>query len=100
LVIGERATLTPHPELRAYGTIMDLSSGELDKLYESAGVEGYESKTVQINPMAGVPVEAVTYILPIEMVSGKNSEYATKLAEIAKKLNFPDHYIKEIRSWI
>lgn len=100
LKIGERATLAPQNEACSYGTVMELDSNELQKLYGSDGVEDYIPQTVQANRMTGEPLEAVSYILPIEKNSGCNSEYAIKLASIAKKLDFPDYYIDEIEEWI
>ena len=100
LRIGERATLAPHEGACSFGTVMDLASNELRNLYGSDGVEDYVPQAVQATTMAGDPVDAVSYILPIEKISGSNSEYATRLAEIARKLDLPDEYIEEIRAWI
>jgi hypothetical protein len=50
--------------------------------------------------MDGDSLAVISYILPIEKISGSNSEYATKLTDIAKKLNLPDFYVKEIEGWI
>jgi len=100
LKIGERATLAPHEGACSYGTVMELDSNELQNLYGSDGVEDYVPQTVQANTMVGEPLEAISYILPIEKTSGSNSEYAIKLASIAKKLDLPDYYIDEIETWI
>ncbi len=100
LKIGERATLAPHKGACSYGTVMELDSNELLNLYGSDGVEDYVPQTVQANTMVGEPLEAISYILPMEKISGSNSEYAIKLASIAKKLDLPDYYIDEIEAWI
>jgi hypothetical protein len=100
LKIGERATLAPNKGACSYGTVMELDSNELQNLYGSDGVEDYVPQPVQANTMVGEPLEAISYILPMEKISGSNSEYAIKLASIAKKLNLPDFYINEIEAWI
>lgn len=79
---------------------MELDSNELQILYGSDDVEDYVPQPVQANTMVGEPLEAISYILPMEKISGSNSEYAIKLASIAKKLNLPDFYINEIEAWI
>ena len=100
LKIGERATLVPHKGARSYGTVMELDSSELEYLYGSDGVEDYVPQAVQASTIAGEPLEAISYILPMEKLSGSNSEYASKLAGVAKKLDLPDDYIEEIKTWI
>ena len=100
LKIGERATLAPGEGACAYGTIMELDSDELRDLYGSGGVEDYLPHTVQAHLMDGTPIKAITYILPLEKTMGSNSEYAIKLAAVARKLDLPGGYIEEIESWI
>ena len=100
LKIGARATLVPAVGACAYGTVMELDSNELQSLYSGDGVEDYVPETVQINVIKGPTVEASTYILPVEKLSGSNSEYAAKLADVAKKLALPDDYVGEIKGWI
>ena len=100
LKIGEKATLVPKIGASSYGTVMELDSIELQILYGSDGVKDYIPQSVHVKTMNGEPLEAISYILPIEKISGSNSQYATKLASIAKKLNLPDLYINEIKGWI
>ena len=100
LKIGERATLVPDKEACSYGIVMELDINELHNLYGSDGVEDYVPQTVQVYTIVGEPIEAVSYILPMEKISGSNSEYAIKLAKLAKKLELPDYYIDEIEGWI
>lgn len=100
LKIGERATLEQHKGARSYGCIMELKSDELQNLYSGEGVEDYVPQLVQANTTVGESLEAVTYILPVEKITGCNSEYASKLAGIAKKLDLPDDYIDEVEAWI
>lgn len=100
LKIGKRASLAPFPGASAYGTIMAVSSEELRKLYGSDGVEDYIPERVRVNIIEGDTVEALTYLLPVEKMAGSNSKYAVKLANVAEKLNLPQHYLKEIEAWV
>ena len=100
LRIGERATLERSEEECSYGTLMQLESDELEKLYGSDGVADYVPQTVLVTEMNGVTIKAVSYILAAENISGRNSKYAITLAGIAKKLDLPEGYIREIEAWI
>lgn len=100
LRIGERATLERSDEECSYGTVIQLESDELDNLYGSDGVTDYVPQTVQVTEMTGGTIEAVSYILPMEKISGSNSQYATTLAGIARKLDLPEDYVREIEAWI
>ena len=100
LRIGARATLEQSEGERSWGTIMQLESDELESLYKGDGVADYVPQTVQVTETTGETVEAVSYILPMINISGSNSRYAMTLVGIAKKLNLPEDYIKEIEAWI
>ena len=100
LVIGEKASLLPKADAKAFGTTMDLSSDELTQLYAGEGVQDYISHVVQVIAMTGETHDVLCYILPIDKIVGSNSEYANKLAEVAKKLNLPADYTDEIMSWV
>ena len=100
LTIAKRATLSAKPGACCYGTVMDLERKELDRLYGSDGVEDYVPEPVEPKTTDGEPVKALAYILPLEKVSGSNSEYAKKLAEVAMKLELPGDYVEEIRAWV
>ena len=98
LRIGERATLERSEGECSYGTVMQLENDELKDLYGSDGVADYVPQAVLVTGMTGQTIEAVSYILPMEDVSGSNSSYALTLADIAKKLYLPENYIKEIET--
>ena len=100
LRIGARATLEQSEGERSWGTIMQLESDELESLYKGDGVADYVPQTVQVTETTGETVEAVSYILPMVNILGSNSTYAMTLVGIAKKLNLPEDYIKEIEAWI
>ena len=100
LRIGERATLEASTEERAFGSIMDLSDEELGVLYGEKSVADYVPRQLVAIDMQGNSLEVTSYILPMKKVSGSNSEYARLLALTAKKVELPDGYIKEIKTWI
>ena len=100
LRIGERATLTPASQARSYGTVMQLDEEELNFLYGDAGVKDYFPVPVKTIDYNKVTQDAISYLLPIEKLSGQNSAYAKSLATVARKLGLPEEYLDEIESWI
>ena len=100
LRIGERATLEYSKNERAFGSVMQLLSEELEILYGDKSVADYVPLQVVTTDMKGKSIEAISYILPMEKVSGSNREYANSLAILAKRIGLPEDYIKEIEAWI
>lgn len=100
LWIGERATLERNLNKRVYGTVMKLVAENLDKLYSEKSLEDYVPLEMFATDRDGNTIEVVSYILPMEKVSGSNSEYAKSLAGTARKLGLPGDYIDEIETWI
>ena len=100
LRIGERATLEPSEDERAFGLIMNLGSKELGLLYGEENVADYVPKQMVAIDMQGKTREVISYILPMELISGSNSEYARSLALTARKIGLPDDYINEIEKWL
>ena len=97
LLIGERATLLPCPDRRAYGVMMDIASSEARELYAEESVADYVPEPVTVELMDGKRVEATCYNLPGDEVTGTNRAYARSLLEVATRLGFPDSYLDEIR---
>lgn len=100
LRIGERATLIQSNQEQTYGTVISLSEQELAILYGDESVKDYFPEKVTVTDTNGTTLAAVSYILPIENLSGQNREYAKSLAAIAKKIGLPAEYVTEIESWI
>jgi hypothetical protein len=100
LRIGERATLEQSQEECSYGTVIELESNEVESLYSGESVADYVPYPMKITDSNGETIDAISYILPMEKVSGTNSTYAGNLTVIAKKLGLPEDYIKEIEGWI
>jgi hypothetical protein len=96
LCIGERATLLRTAGARAYGVVMEISSGEAKDLYAESSVADYVPESVTAELMDGSKVEASCYILPSEKVTGTNKDYAEALLKVARKLGLPEAYLAEI----
>lgn len=100
LRIGNRASMEQSEDEHCYGTVMHLEERELAGLYSGEGVQDYKPQAMTASKSSGESVEVVSYLLPIELMTGSNSDYATALAGIARKLNLPTDYILEIETWI
>lgn len=100
LRIGERATLEHSTDEHAFGSIIELGSEELEILYSDKSVADYVPTELTAIDMQGTSQNVISYILPMERISGRNSEYAKSLALAARKIGLPDDYVEEIESWI
>lgn len=100
LRIGERATLVKSVHEQSYGTVIQLSEGELEKLYGDESVADYLPESITATDLEGNKLLAICYILPIESLSGQNRSYAKSLATIATKIGLPEEYLGEIETWI
>ena len=97
LKIGNRASLIPAEEDRAYGMLMSLEEDAVQELYGEAIVADYLPEYVQVKTENKEPIEAICYNLPLEALSGTNVAYAQALYELALKLGFPDAYLLKIK---
>lgn len=97
LRIGERATLLPEPDSRAYGVLMKVPSDDITALYSEQSVAEYVAEPVVVTLPGGILVPAVCYNLPTAQLVGKNPEYAAALLALATKLGLPDSYLRHIR---
>ncbi len=96
LVIGTRASLRKKHGARAYGLIGTMSENEVDRLYAEPSVSDYVSEMVLTSDLTGHREPASCYNLPGEYILGANKRYAAELANLARKLGFPDAYLNEI----
>lgn len=97
LSIGDRATLLPCPNARAYGMVLALTAVELGRLYSGPGLEEYQPETIIVTTFTGEAIQAICYNLVGRAEQGQmNSQYAVELAMTLKKLGFPADYILEI----
>ena len=100
LRIGARATLEDSKNERVFGSVMQLHSEALEVLYADKSVADYVPHHVITHDMQGESMPAITYILPMNKVSGSNAGYASSLTIAARKIGLPEDYIKEIETWI
>jgi len=102
LRLGRRATLIPLKEARAYGMLMALSHGELQRLYSGAGLEQYRPEEVLARTLGEAkPVPALCYNLPeAPPASERSAEYAARLQGVLRKLGFPEAYITSLQEGI
>jgi hypothetical protein len=97
LRIGERASLVPAANSRAYGVLMRIASEDVTALYSEPSVADYVAETVVVTLPKNGQVAAVCYNLPAAKLSGTNPEYASALLALATKLQLPDSYLRHIR---
>jgi hypothetical protein len=99
LRIGRRATLVPSGECRAYGMVISLTHAELERLYTAPGLEQYRPEAVIAHLMTGGEVPALCYNLVVQpTVDERNPDYALRLQEVLRSLNFPSAYVESVTS--
>jgi Gamma-glutamyl cyclotransferase, AIG2-like len=98
LRIGQRATLEPNEDSSVYGILTDLSQAEIEQLYSEESVRAYRPEAVlcELADRSYVPALCFNLVGPIGAAE-VNSEYATKLRELARRLHLPPEYVKTIR---
>jgi hypothetical protein len=97
LRIGQRATLLPSAEGRAYGMLFALTHSELERLYAAPGLEQYRPEAVLAQPLEGTPAPALCYTLrEAPQPHERNPEYAARLQRALSKLGFPQEYVASV----
>lgn len=97
LRIGERATLVPVSDQRAYGVLMELSHEEIERLYEEPSVSMYRPEGVVAELPDGAQAPALCFNLPIAPRPGEsNQAYARKLRDLGRRLGLPAEYVDGI----
>ncbi|MDJ0708771.1 MAG: gamma-glutamylcyclotransferase family protein [Woeseiaceae bacterium] len=97
LRIGERASLVPDSNGRAYGVLMAISSDDAAVLYSDPSVADYVVEPVVVTLSDDTQVAAACYNLPADKLAGTNADYASTLWALATKLGLPESYLDEIR---
>ena len=97
LRIGNRATLVPTAQGRAYGMVLALTHDELDALYGGPGLENYRPEALQATLMDGGSLPALCYnLLEAPADDERNDAYAAKLRDALGRLGFPADYIDSV----
>lgn len=99
LRIEDRAFLIPNKNKRAYGMIMELNNKEIAILYSEKSVSDYVPEVVEVVAESNENIDVICYNLQFEVLSGTNKLYAQSLYELAKKLTFPQKYLREIEAY-
>ena len=98
LHIGDRATLIPARSENVFGLVASLSHAELEQLYSEPSVQAYKPEAVLVHLLDGEDLPALCFNLPEPpSTDERNTEYASKLRILARRLNFPEEYIASIQ---
>ncbi len=100
LKIGNRASLIPCQNERAYGIVMTVDDDAIHDLYAEASVADYIPEEVNVIINSNESVTATCYSLPAESLTGTNESYAMSLYKLAKQEGFPDDYLEKIKKMI
>lgn len=98
LVIGQRASLRPQTDAVAWGMLIELPAAELQQLYSAPSVQDYEPQWAVVNLAVGGQTDALVYVLPEQLMAGRNPEYAQQLIKVAARLGLPEAYVSSINS--
>jgi hypothetical protein len=97
LRIGRRAALEKSPEDSTFGIMMELTHGELERLYAEPGVAEYRPEAVIARLADGSSAAALCYNLPVSPAADeRNAEYAIKLKALALRLGLPARYCERL----
>ena len=99
LRIGEKATLVKSVSESSYGTVMDLSEDEIERLYSAPGVSDYVPEQIEVTDKDGNTYKVQCYNLPISKLTDSNREYAKSLSVAAQKMGLPKSYVEQILTW-
>ena len=102
LVIGEMATLvrSVRNDSDVYGSLMQLDREALKELYSDPRLSDYMPVFIQITTIVGSKKNVISYLVPFERISRRNSDYAKKLLSVGKKLELPKDYLAEIETLV
>ncbi len=98
LRIGQRASLAPAANSRAFGVLMQLTHDEIDQLYSDPSVRAYRPEAVSAELDDGSRVSALCFNLTVApSPTESNPDYAAKLCDLGRRLGFPSEYTNRIR---
>lgn len=100
LKIGNRASLIPSKDTRAYGVLMTVDSDKMHDLYAEPSVADYIPEEITVVLNTGETLAGICYNLPAELLTGTNTSYAKSLYKLAKKIGLPIDYQQTIKRYI
>jgi hypothetical protein len=96
LRLGQRATLVPEETATVHGILVDLTRGEIQRLYSAPGLEVYLPEAVTVALPDGSAVAALCFNLAEPAPSERNPAYAEKLIALCRRLGLPAAYVDSI----
>jgi hypothetical protein len=97
IAIHERATLLVNAAERVYGIVTGLTHAEIDMLYAEPSVLEYRPEAVLVTLEDAHQVPALCYNLPQVSGTHRNTAYADRLLEVARRLAFPAAYLDKLQ---
>jgi hypothetical protein len=98
LRIGNRAALEADARGEVHGFVVELTHGEIERLYAEPGVAAYRPEAVIAEPEGDSPIAALCFNLPSAPdPDERNPKYVGQLRELAARLGLPSHYLDSIR---
>jgi hypothetical protein len=94
--IQDRATLIPDFAERVYGIVAGLTHEEIRTLYAEPSLQDYHSEAVLVT-VGEDHLPALCFNLTQVTSSPRNTAYAAKLFELARKLSFPEAYLDKLQ---
>lgn len=95
--IGQRAALVPDAGAHICGLVMDLTHDDVERLYAEPSMRSYRPEAVICELDDGITVPALCFNLAVPpSPHERNPEYASRLKELAKRLELPLEYIDGI----
>jgi hypothetical protein len=98
LIIGNRATLVPCLNRRVHGVLFSLTHSEIDALYAEDSVKAYRPEAISVQAASGDILPALCFNLPAPpSLDERNPQYASKLKELARRIDLPREYVSSIQ---
>jgi len=77
---------------------MELTHEEVEKLYSEDSVRAYRPEAILVELDDGSRIPALTFnLVESPHANERNSEYAAKLRELARRLDLPTGYVNAIQ---
>lgn len=98
LMIGARATLVADRGRTVHGVLFSVTHQEVEALYSDSSVSVYRPEAVLARVADGSVVSALCFNLPTApSLEDCNSEYVTKLRQLAERIGLPPSYVSSIQ---
>jgi hypothetical protein len=99
LQIGNRASMAPSAGDSVWGLVVTMAQNDLDSLYSDQSVADYRPEPVVARLVDGSQISSYSYILSDGNDNPPNRDYASRLAQLVARLDFPSDYIKVVEDF-